>query len=106
MNSDNKVSFADEASLANLLKGIGKRVFVQYYEEFRQENVPISIFDCENFTEKSKQTSRSNARTIFKNGWEKRALQMVIDSEKTNHEIKARAKTLLVLYFGEELSLF
>ncbi len=102
MNDDNKVSFADEAYLADLLKGIGKRVFVQYYEVFRNDNVPISIFDCESFTEKSKQTRRSKASKIFKNGWEKRALQMVIESEKTDHAIKARAKNLLWLYYGEE----
>ncbi len=102
MNSDNKVSFADEASLANLLKGIGKRVFVQYYEEFRQENVPNTVFNGENFTEKSKNSRKSKARKIFKNGWERKALQMVLDSIKTNHEVKARAKVLLTLYFGED----
>ena len=64
MNDDNKVSFADEAYLADLLKGIGKRVFVQYYEAFRQEDIPNSIFNGENFTEKAKHTRKSKARKI------------------------------------------
>ncbi len=102
MNPDNTFSPADEAALADLLKRIGKRVFVQYYEAFRQENIPNTIFNGENFTEKSKNSRKSKARKIFKNGWDRRALQMVVDSVKTNQEARARAKILLALYFGED----
>ena len=92
----------DEAELVDLLNGIGKRVFVQYYKELQQEDMPDSIFDGENFTENSKRSRKSKARTIFKNGWEKRALQIVIHSNRTDYVTKAKARALFAHYFGED----
>ena len=92
----------DESELVDLLNGIGKRVFVQYFEELQQEDVPDSVFDGENFTENSKRSRRSKARTIFKNGWERRALQIVVHSNRTDYATKAKAKTLLAHYWGKD----
>ena len=92
----------DESVLIDLLNGIGKRVFVQYYEELRQENISDSVFDGEDFTENSKRSRRSKARTIFKNKWEKNALQIVIHSNRTDYETKAQAKVLYARYFEED----
>ena len=92
----------DEKELITLLNGIGKRVFVRYYEELQKDDVSESIFDGEDFTENSKRSRKSKARTIFKNGWEKKALQIVIHSNRTDDVTKAKAKMLLARYFGED----
>lgn len=93
----------DERDLISLLNGIGKRVFVQYYENFKNNDDPFVFFDHENFSDNSKRSRMSKARAIFKNGWERNALEFIMTSNRTDSESVKLASSLHTKYFGEAI---
>lgn len=93
----------DETELNNLLGKIGKRIFVQYFREFREcSDARISNQDMiallqneEPFTPTSCAARTSKARRIFLEGWEERALSRIADSGRVKREVADGASALL-----------
>lgn len=90
----------DERELVKLLNGVGKRVFVQYYDYFRNDDDPLAFLADEDFSDNSKRSRTSKARAIFKNGWEKYALETIMKSNRTDAESVSAAKELYLQNFG------
>lgn len=85
----------DERMLKTLLRRIGIEVFVRYYSSFQNYDDPLAIMAGESFTDASKRSRCSTAHRIFKNGWERSALQIAADSKNISLEARMRAKELL-----------
>jgi hypothetical protein len=84
--------------LDRLLNSVGKKVFVRYHAWFADLRMPASeIIDMlpQDYTLKSRQSRTSKARRIFREGWQREALQRIADSEKTDAEAAALAGRLL-----------
>ena len=82
-----------------LLNGVGIKIFIKYFEYFSndslQTNDLIEILPNE-YTEKSRRSRISKARTIIKNHeLLKDALKYIINSKKINNVIKNKAKKIL-----------
>lgn len=78
--------------LARTLNSIGKSTFVKYYYNFK--NYPtekcINSFE-ESYTDKAKTTRTGHAKRIFREGMQKEALRIIINSEKVDKETISRA---------------
>ena len=85
-----------EKQLPILLNGIGKRFFVGYYHELKQ-NYPAEYFLAkEDSMQISSIRSRlSRARVVFVNGWEINALRFIIDSPRVDENSKKKAFQLM-----------
>lgn len=81
--------------LEQLLRSMGKGVFVKYFECFRDDQDPFVFMAEEQFTANSVRSRMSRARTIFSNGWEYDALRNIAHSENVSPELRWRAKKLL-----------
>lgn len=86
----------------DLLNRVGKRIFVKYYDDFKElamkdiPNVLVVEKIHENFTQKSKNSRTAKAKRIFVEGKQIEALKVIVES---NHpsvlSIKKRATELL-----------
>ena len=88
-------AIAEKKALPRLINAVGKRCFIHYYNELRKnyENKTSNIdFLPDEFTLSSKRVRVSNAKKIFEKGWEIDALRLIIDSNRVDDEIVARAK--------------
>lgn len=80
------------------LRRIGMKTFVEHYEIFddltidRQEI--LAILEKENFTIKSCNTKASVGRSIFKKDMNRLALEIIINSNRVDSNIKEKAKKL------------
>jgi hypothetical protein len=85
-----------EQDLPSLLNGIGKRVFIEYYNQFKSNDDPTSFLVQEGFTKNSERSRASKARYIFRNNLELEALQIVIDSIRTEKRVRDLASAILI----------
>jgi uncharacterized protein YeeX (DUF496 family) len=90
----------DNQKLIDALKAIGQECFVSYFEYFFDlscSNHEIaSIIQIERkYTHKSCSSRTSKARSIIKNNMTKEALQIIIESVKTDYKIRDKARVLL-----------
>lgn len=78
-----------------LLNKIGKKVFVDYYEVFKEDNDPEVALETEGFTLTSRRSRSSSARSIFKNNFQIIALTNIVNSDRVDVETREKAKALL-----------
>jgi len=86
-------------TIEKLLNGVGIKIFIEYFEDFSnnslQTNDLIEILPNE-YTEKSRRSRTSKARTIIKNHELLiDTLKHIINSKKIDNEIKNKAKMIL-----------
>lgn len=87
--------------LEKKLRSIGKEIFVEYFEEFRnltvdREELAIKLLE-ENPKANSlaaQKTRISNARKIFELKMEREALVNIIESDRLNENIREKAKRI------------
>jgi hypothetical protein len=86
------------ATVEDLLHSVGKRIFVRYYEQFKgtlpHHKVVELLVRSEGYEEPATGTRVSNARQIFKSGWEEDALRLICRS-KVDVGTRTRARALL-----------
>ncbi|WP_041139205.1 hypothetical protein [Beduini massiliensis] len=92
-----KQSAADVLSvnLDALLNKIGKKVFVDYYDVFKNDSDSEKALEKEGFTLASRRSRSSSARAIFKNHLQIEALNNIIASVRMDMEIVNKAKDIL-----------
>lgn len=81
--------------LETLLNKIGKKIFVDYYYVFKQDNNPEVALEMEGFTIASRRSRSSSARSIFKNNLQIAALNSIIASDRVDLETIQKAKEIL-----------
>ena len=86
---------ADSGQIIHLLNGIGQRVFVTYFYQFQNDEDPFVFLRGEGFSDHSVRSRASKARTIFRNGWQKDALNRIAHSSRTDHQTRKLARALL-----------
>ena len=85
-------------NLESLLNRVGKRVFVEYFEQFRDSgltNAEVVAMLPQEFTIKSRRSRTAKARRIIRDGLQAEALRVIAASERTETEAVARAELLL-----------
>lgn len=87
-------------SLETLLNKIGKKIFVDYYYVFKQNNNPEAALEVEGFTIASRRSRSSSARSIFKNNLQIVALNNIIVSDRVDYETIQKAKKILLSETG------
>ncbi|MBR3560746.1 MAG: hypothetical protein IKN81_04360 [Oscillospiraceae bacterium] len=87
--------------LEQLLRSMGKGIFVKYFECFQDGQDPFVFMAEEHFSVNSVRSRMSRARTIFNNGWEYDALRNIAHSENVSPELRWRAKKLLAEHSEE-----
>lgn len=86
----------DDAELISLLNKIGKRIFVQYFDEFgSDQNLILLLQNKESFKPKATATRIANVRRIFRAGAEERALSIIAESTRVKPEAAEKARALL-----------
>lgn len=86
--------------LDELLKKIGKRVFVQYFHEFGDEglsnqDVVALLENEESFQPQASAARVANARRIFSDNMEAEALSIIAASNRMEQKITDEARALL-----------
>jgi hypothetical protein len=85
--------------LENYLQKVGSATFVKYFALFEPEVAPseakAAIRKNDDFTESTLNSKVSNARRIFKEGLEKKALESIIKDGKQDKAILTKAAKLL-----------
>ncbi len=86
-------------TIEKLLNGVGIKIFIKYFEDFSNNSLQtsdlIEILPNE-YTENSRRTRTSKARTIIKNHeLLNEALKYIINSNKINNDIRSKAKKIL-----------
>ena len=94
----------------DLLNRVGKRIFVKYYEDFKEletKNVPNAVVIekiQENFTQKSKNSRTAKAKRIFAEGKHIEALKLIVESSHPSVQpIKEEANELLRKELNKEI---
>ena len=86
------------AGLERLLNRVGKRVFVEHFEDFRTTRLsPAEVVALlpQEFTLKSRWSRTSKARRIFREGLAAEALRLIAASDRVDPAIARRAQHLL-----------
>lgn len=89
------------ASLEKTLNAIGKSVFVRFYYDFKDANIPYDKIVEKLFNENSRTKSKQQgfriyrARHIFATGQQIKALELIAESKKVDLEIRDLAKQIL-----------
>jgi hypothetical protein len=88
----------NETELYNLLGKIGKRIFVQYFADFGNPNISnqdiIARLPSE-YTATSRASRTSKSRRIFREGLERKALSLIVMSNRVEPETAIQARALL-----------
>jgi len=95
---DNMVSGSLFMTLEDLIKTIGMKTFVQYYDKYKNNSVQEIIQYMkkhENYSINSIRTKASTGKRIFRENMEKSALEIISKSERVDEQIKNEAKKLL-----------
>jgi len=85
-------------TIEQLLNGIGIKIFVEYFQYFNNDDLDTSdIIEIlpNSYTEKSRRSRISKARTIIKNHRLKEALNYILNSMRVDEEIKEKARIIL-----------
>ncbi|MCK9455532.1 MAG: hypothetical protein WCY51_07475 [Sulfurimonas sp.] len=80
--------------IRKLLNGIGIKVFVEYFQYFN--NLSYEVADIieilpSKYTEKSRRSRISKARTLIKENRVQEALDYILESQRISEEIKNQA---------------
>jgi hypothetical protein len=93
---------SNNVSVEDILNRVGKRIFVKYYDDFKElttKNTPnASVIEKiqENYTNKSKNSRTAKAKRIFIEGKQIEALRIIVESiHPSLTPIKERASELL-----------
>lgn len=96
------IALSNTVQVEDLLNRVGKRIFIKYYEDFKElesKNIPNTVVVekiQEEFTQKSKNSRTAKAKRIFVEGKQVEALKLIIESDHPSlHSIKVRANKLL-----------
>lgn len=86
--------------LDELLKKIGKRIFVQYFHEFgdqglSHQDVVVLLENGESFQTQASATRVANARRIFSDNMETEALSIIAESKRLERKVTDEARALL-----------
>lgn len=86
-------------NLVRSLNSIGKECFIKYFEDFSDLSISkeylINLISTrENYKITATRTRVNNARNIFKHGFEERALDLIIDSNKLDEYIRNKAELI------------
>lgn len=92
-----------EQQIEYLLQKIGKRMFIEYYEIFLEDDKPESKLPGK-FSMNSRRSRSSAARKIFANHWEDEALKLVLNSSRLSNDITTKALSLVSLKSTESQS--
>jgi hypothetical protein len=89
--------------LEALLNRVGTRVFVDYYDKFRELSARevVAVLPRE-FTLKSRRSRTSKARRIFREGLDGDALRLIADSERVEPVTAVKARELLTGSSGRQ----
>jgi hypothetical protein len=85
-------------TIEDLLKTIGMKTFVQYYDKFKNNSTQEIIQYMklhENYSINSIRTKASTGKRIFKENMERSALEIISKSERVEYQIKNEALILL-----------
>ncbi|KIR03799.1 hypothetical protein P261_02614 [Lachnospiraceae bacterium TWA4] len=93
----------DNKNLKLLLIKVGKKIFIKYYEIFKENKNPVEALEVEGYTLISRRSRVASARNIFKDHLEVEALQFILASERMDEKTKKKAKELLSQELGEEI---
>jgi len=101
---------ANTVQVEDLLNRVGKRIFVKYYEDFKEletKNVPNAVVVekiQEDFTQKSKNSRTAKAKRIFVEGKQIEALKIIVESNHPSvHSFQGRANELLRKELNKEI---
>lgn len=83
----------DEEDLENLLRKIGKQVFVDYYFTFKNSDNPEDSLPDE-FTINSKKSRTSTAKKIFRIGKNIEALDNIMNSDRLELSVREKAREI------------
>lgn len=104
------VALANTVQVEDLLNRVGKRIFVKYYEGFKEletKKVPNAVVVekiQENFTQKSKSSRTAKAKRIFAEGKQIKALKLIVESNHPSVQpIKEEANKLLRKELNKEI---
>jgi predicted HNH restriction endonuclease len=85
-------------TIEKLLNGIGIKIFVTYFQYFNDNNLDTSdIIEIlpNSYTEKSRRSRISKARTIISNNRLQEALNYILNSTRVDEQIKEKAQNIL-----------
>jgi hypothetical protein len=86
--------------LDRLLRSVGMKAFVEYYDIFKRyknsdDNSQVINSMTENWTYNGKSTRASCAKRIFRAGLEKEALLMIIGASRVEPFVQKKAEEIL-----------
>lgn len=82
--------------LARMLNSIGKSTFIKYYYNFKNESSEFCIAAfTENYTDNAKSSRTSHAKRIFREGLQKSALNLIINSTRIDDQTVILTKEIL-----------
>lgn len=94
-----------QTDVNGLLNKIGKRIFVQFYHEFRDLSISnqdvISMLPAE-FTFKSRTSRTSKSRRLFREHLDHEALSIIASSDRVDAESASSARALLAEYYASQ----
>lgn len=94
--------------LRSALKAVGKTVFVNFYGDFKNTNMPATELAEKLFRENPTAISKNQgyriarARFIFTQGWQIDALNDIINSKQLGEDVIEKAKQILALEISHE----
>lgn len=91
-----------EIHIKNLLRACGMQVFVDYLFPALSKDINVTTLEMSRtcpefniFSANAQNTRLSKAKTIFKNGWEYDALEIIASSSRVPYEIRMKAREML-----------
>lgn len=82
-------------NLETLINKVGKKIFVEYYYVFKDDDNPEEALKKEKFTLASRRSRSSTARKIFKEGMQIAALNNIISSARIGTSTINKAKEII-----------
>lgn len=103
-NNDYVTSEYDEEDedLEKMLNKIGKRIFIEYYYIFKEDDNPEEKLIDEDFTLNSRRSRSSSARKVFRDNLQISALKNIIQSSRLDEETLTKAIGILESEIGAE----
>lgn len=92
-----EIPLPQQTSTISLLRAIGMRFFIKYYEYFKKSISPKDMLSIitEDFTNNSKRNRCSTAKRIFRENRQAEALELIAHAQDMPQDIKNKAETLL-----------
>ena len=91
-----------EQQIKELLKACGMRAFVDYLFPALSKDINLTVLEMSRicpeyngFSANAQNTRLSKARTIFKNGWEYDALEIIAKSSRVPVDVRLKARELI-----------